>query len=241
MKISIPQPCHENWHEMTPNERGRFCASCQKTVVDFTDWTDKMLIDFLLKNKTVTCGRFTNIQLEKEFTSRQPRKRLYYIAAAFSLISLFTQAPLAHAQTTQVRSEQTANPTHGKYGGSKVIYTVKGSILDIKSKEPIVNVVIQFYKENDALPVAGCITDMDGNYEMKGIEPGKYRVIVRLAGYKTTSKIIEIDSGNPTVIANFRMGFDNRSLGVVTITRGGKFLITDSSANLHVIDSSKKH
>jgi len=68
MKISIPQPCHENWQQMTPNEQGRFCASCQKTVVDFTDWTDKMLIDFLLKNKTVTCARFTNIQLEKQFT-----------------------------------------------------------------------------------------------------------------------------------------------------------------------------
>lgn len=35
-KIDIPEPCTENWDKMIPNENGRHCDSCAKTVVDFT-------------------------------------------------------------------------------------------------------------------------------------------------------------------------------------------------------------
>lgn len=37
--LRIPEPCHENWEDMTPNERGRFCQNCQKDVIDFTQAT----------------------------------------------------------------------------------------------------------------------------------------------------------------------------------------------------------
>ena len=45
MKITIPTPCHENWNEMTPNEMGRHCTVCSKTVKDFTDqaYTDALV------------------------------------------------------------------------------------------------------------------------------------------------------------------------------------------------------
>ena len=35
----IPEPCHENWNKMTPQEQGRHCAVCSKVVVDFTKKT----------------------------------------------------------------------------------------------------------------------------------------------------------------------------------------------------------
>jgi hypothetical protein len=34
--IIIPEPCHQNWDAMTPNEQGRHCTSCVNTVVDVT-------------------------------------------------------------------------------------------------------------------------------------------------------------------------------------------------------------
>jgi|SRR5690606_19669908 len=63
MKISIPKPCHENWNEMLPEEKGRFCLSCQKCVLDFTELSD----DEILKSvqKPNQCGRFSNQQLER--------------------------------------------------------------------------------------------------------------------------------------------------------------------------------
>ena len=63
--IGIPDPCHENWNQMSPVEKGRFCASCQKTVVDFTYSTDREIIDFLAKSGNSVCGRFDNRQLNR--------------------------------------------------------------------------------------------------------------------------------------------------------------------------------
>jgi len=63
MKISIPKPCHENWNEMLPEEKGRFCLSCQKCVLDFTKLSDDEILKSL--EKPNQCGRFSNQQLER--------------------------------------------------------------------------------------------------------------------------------------------------------------------------------
>ncbi|WP_405611334.1 hypothetical protein [Polaribacter sp. Asnod1-A03] len=64
-KITIPKPCHENWNEMTPKEKGRFCSSCSKTVIDFTKKSTKEIADYLVKNKEErVCGHFYKKQLD---------------------------------------------------------------------------------------------------------------------------------------------------------------------------------
>jgi hypothetical protein len=65
MKLSINNPCHENWDAMTPNEKGAFCLSCQKTVVDFSKKTiDEIKSFFAEVPKTESvCGRFEEEQL----------------------------------------------------------------------------------------------------------------------------------------------------------------------------------
>lgn len=64
-KITIPKPCHENWNEMTLKEKGRFCSSCAKTVVDFTKKTTEDIQDYLVENKNKqVCGHFYNKQLD---------------------------------------------------------------------------------------------------------------------------------------------------------------------------------
>lgn len=66
MKISINNPCHENWDAMTPNEKGAFCLSCQKNVVDFSKKTVTEIKNFFtaLPETESVCGRFGEEQLE---------------------------------------------------------------------------------------------------------------------------------------------------------------------------------
>jgi hypothetical protein len=66
LKISIPTPCHEDWGAMTPNEQGRHCTSCAKTVIDFTSMSDEEVKYFFInKKEEKVCGRFKNEQLHR--------------------------------------------------------------------------------------------------------------------------------------------------------------------------------
>ena len=44
MQNTIPSPCTESWDCMTSTKEGRFCQSCEKTVVDFTRMSDAELL-----------------------------------------------------------------------------------------------------------------------------------------------------------------------------------------------------
>jgi hypothetical protein len=73
LKLFIPKPCHEDWGSMTPNEQGRHCSVCAKTVTDFTQMSDEEVKLFFLNKKQGerTCGRFTSKQL-KQITIELP-------------------------------------------------------------------------------------------------------------------------------------------------------------------------
>lgn len=65
LKLTVPKPCHQDWDAMTPNEQGRHCTICAKTVVDFTVMTDDELKNYLLHTQEQkTCGRFKQSQLQ---------------------------------------------------------------------------------------------------------------------------------------------------------------------------------
>ena len=65
MHISIPEPCHEKWDDMSPTEKGRHCAKCEKEVTDFSRMTSYEIVRTFHDNPNV-CGRFLPFQLEEE-------------------------------------------------------------------------------------------------------------------------------------------------------------------------------
>ncbi|WP_166920888.1 energy transducer TonB [Flavobacterium poyangense] len=64
-KLSIPEPCHENWDKMTPKDNGRFCLSCAKTVVDFSKMQPEEIQHYFISNQGKSiCGRFKKSQID---------------------------------------------------------------------------------------------------------------------------------------------------------------------------------
>jgi hypothetical protein len=68
--ITVPTPCHENWNDMTPQDQGRHCGSCCKTVVDFTSWQPQDILLHFKANKNV-CGRFSADQLNEPIPTQE--------------------------------------------------------------------------------------------------------------------------------------------------------------------------
>ncbi|MFL5762608.1 MAG: hypothetical protein ACJ77K_01620 [Bacteroidia bacterium] len=68
-KISIPVPCHEDWNQMTPNEKGAFCGKCCKTVIDFSNKTPEQIRETLTaQSGKKICGRFQGHQIGESRT-----------------------------------------------------------------------------------------------------------------------------------------------------------------------------
>lgn len=87
--LSIPQPCHENWDAMTPNDRGRHCTACATTVIDFTTMSDaEALLFFTKEKKTNTCGRVLADQLNRNIIPVQKKRTGYrnYFAGVLLLL-----------------------------------------------------------------------------------------------------------------------------------------------------------
>lgn len=59
--VKIPEPCHEAWDKMTPTQQGKFCLSCEKEVVDFSQKSTHEIINYFQSRgntKERLCGRF---------------------------------------------------------------------------------------------------------------------------------------------------------------------------------------
>jgi hypothetical protein len=106
--IQIAEPCHENWDAMTPNEQGRHCGSCCKTVVDFTHWEPEDILVYL-QNNTNTCGRIPAAYLDTPIATPDT-----FVTSLFtSGLSRFTKmaAIFLFAFGLLSASCNTANPT----------------------------------------------------------------------------------------------------------------------------------
>jgi hypothetical protein len=89
--LQIPKPCHENWDAMTSVDKGRFCTSCSKEVVDFSLLSDVEVLNFFNKSTGNTCGRFSHDQLQRPLQETKIQKRKgwkWVMASVTSLIMI---------------------------------------------------------------------------------------------------------------------------------------------------------
>ncbi|KFC19236.1 hypothetical protein [Chryseobacterium sp. FH1] len=106
MKVTIPKPCHENWSNMTPEEKGRFCQVCSKSVRDFTSASDLEIITDLSENPNI-CGNFRVDQLDRNLrysfiNSLFAKFAVGFVLTSGGIVSAQTQPKVNHPAKTDV-------------------------------------------------------------------------------------------------------------------------------------------
>ena len=102
--LAVPQPCSEEWNKMTPTEKGKHCANCNKVITDFTVFSDKELIDFISNAKGTVCGRINSYQLNRPLVDYNSSpsfwQRLFWGSALASTLAACHNDQTQHQQTT---------------------------------------------------------------------------------------------------------------------------------------------
>lgn len=159
IQIAIPEPCNEGWQNMTPVEKGRFCASCQKTVLDFTYLTDNEIINLVSKNDNL-CGRISDSQLNRNLIQTKRTSNYFGYLATSVLAFLGLGAESVVAQERPV-TEQTDLKYLNKVSDSVKNITVTGIVKDSDGNPlPGVSIIIKNAK-------TGVQTDESGKYSIK--------------------------------------------------------------------------
>lgn len=131
--INIPEPCSENWNEMTPSDKGAFCKKCAFDVYDFTNKSGDEIREVLTLNiGSRVCGHINKAQLEElnsDFSSWQVNnKQSYQRAWIFTLFVVFGM--------TLFSCEEDEEPVVEKFqkvGQTILIETEPSEILEIEA------------------------------------------------------------------------------------------------------------
>lgn len=77
----------------------------------------------------------------------------------------------------------------GQVNGS---YEITGVVVDSANKQSIEYASVAVYKKKDSLLISGSITNLNGEFVIKGVPAGKYFLKSNFIGYKTSKKPIDI-------------------------------------------------
>ena len=152
-KINIPKPCNENWNSMLPNKNGRFCNSCDKTVVDFTKMNTIEIQKYFIENsnKERICGHFKSNQVETEENNKydnlrnlfsririKPIKRiaLFSLSLIFTLTSCMGKAVVDGEPAINNNDTINENEINDKIENTEILKdSIKSKKIEIKKKE----------------------------------------------------------------------------------------------------------
>jgi len=213
--LAIPTPCHEKWDQFTPTQKGRFCGSCQKEVIDFTTWNEEQIKQYFVARPANTCGRFAPHQLTtyKNYPPTHFKQQSHW-AASLAFILLLISRP-TEAQTSPTRANQEQVDKKNKIATNRVDSVaqliIKGVVTgeDVAELLPGVNVVRKGTTQ-------GVVTDAEGKFEMVIDHPRSVETLVTsFIGLTTVEQEVNADAALKEV--KISMFYDITRLGGITV------------------------
>ncbi|AXG71030.1 TonB-dependent receptor SusC [Kordia sp. SMS9] len=169
--IQIPEPCHEDWNQMSATDKGKFCHVCTKEVIDFTSKSDAEIIKHFTDHGNL-CGRFHVSQLNRKLIADRKKRNhwLSYAATLLLPLTVFSQQEPIRFQKAG-KAQATANSNFislqiGSQPNKSVIHQkdsipIKGVVIDeVGTPFPGVSIKIKGTKTE-------VLTDFDGNFTLK--------------------------------------------------------------------------
>lgn len=213
--LHIPSPCAADWNQMQEADQGRFCLSCQKTVVDFSEMDEAAIKTYFRNSPGKVCGRFQPNQL-KEYSWPVRRKPVLTFLSVLGLTALmapttgFSQPPPTQTQTP-------ANPVLPiaqlpPPAPESRIYTVKGKISENGTQEPLPGVSILM-----AGTQLGTISGADGSFQFSVSTSylEKATLVFSFIGYTPVEKEVSFKNSAAVEIKEINLTLDAQVLGEV--------------------------
>ncbi|HYM94938.1 MAG TPA: carboxypeptidase-like regulatory domain-containing protein, partial [Chitinophagaceae bacterium] len=95
---------------------------------------------------------------------------------------------------------------------------VHGVAFDTLAKQPVSSATITVVQKKDSSLVTFTLTDNKGNFELKGIPNGDYRLLITHVNYHNSNKYFTIDDNNRNVdLGNIIMNDKNKVLDEVVV------------------------
>ncbi|SFE21660.1 carboxypeptidase-like regulatory domain-containing protein [Spirosoma endophyticum] len=212
---------------MKPKESGRFCDSCQKTVVDFTTMTDQQIGAYFSNQPKNVCGRFTAGQLNRDVVLAQNasnsvlKQRWLGLMTAGLLSWSSTQGQSTQLSEQSVLIGKRITPElsaksehidqHETTVAKDSTWVIEGKVIAETDKAPLPGVYIIVKSTQQ-----GTTTDANGTSKLT-LPLQDDQFILRVMGIGFVSQEIEINPARKLPLA-ISLAEDSVALGQVVVT-----------------------
>lgn len=175
LSLQMHSPCQENWNNMEPGEQGRFCNTCQKTVIDFTGFTDQEIFQYFIKNPFPVCGKMLASQNDRRYEEVQPKVNRHLSPIAASLLTLAAITTEAAPATPLKPGTNLAQQPTNKQSTATLTDSViiSGTVKNDKGI-PLENVEIIFMDSK-------MLSDADGNFQFTLPAPINKQTVIQFS------------------------------------------------------------
>lgn len=191
IKLTIPEPCHENWSNMTPTEQGKFCKSCQKEVFDLTKESEDEVAHKIHQSTGELCVRIPNQYLDKKIDLHAAGFGKYgKLGTAGAIITAAAFTPIISSVDTDLKELAEKNSIQIN---SIQPLQVNGTVVN-ENGEIIQNVKITIEQNNHRATLTSLANGrFSFHLDLLKIKNGKAKIKLEKAGFITHEKDITID------------------------------------------------
>jgi hypothetical protein len=182
--LSILKPCTQQWANMQPNQHGRFCSSCQKSVIDLSSLSNSEILAMLASSSQI-CGRISENQLYSLNEQIQTPQRSFSWKRMGIAVALVSFLSIIKAEARVIMPKAAYHQTlfskkiQATADSNEVYQKLTGKIVD-DNNELIAGAIIKIKGTQVAT-----MTTQNGEFAINIPAHKKVTLVISFIGYKT--------------------------------------------------------